>query len=90
MVSIFGLVRGGLEERFSPSLVALEKAHLPQIPFVNCDNRPVDTYSSLGRADAKSTELLWGNSHLLAWAPELNANINRQNVCAASAAVRFA
>ena len=75
-----GLVRGGFEARFTPVVVQLDKARSPAIPFVNCDNRPVENACLLGSADGKPTLLLWGDSHLLAWAPALDESLTTKGV----------
>ena len=77
VVSAFGLMRGGFEARFSPAIVKFDQARSPQIPFVNCDGRPVGSACMLGRTDGKPTVLMWGDSHLLAWAPALNESLTR-------------
>ena len=75
VVAAVGLVRGGFEARFTPVVVQLDKARSPAIPFVNCDSRPVGNACLLGSANGKPTLLLWGDSHLLAWAPALDESL---------------
>ena len=77
MASVIGLMRGGFEARFSPEVVKLDMARSPQIPFVNCDDKPASAGCTLGRDNGTPTVLLWGDSHLLAWAPALNASFAR-------------
>jgi peptidoglycan/LPS O-acetylase OafA/YrhL len=72
VVSAFGLVSGGFAARFTSDVVQLDKARSPQIPYVNCDGRPLDSACILGHSEGKSSVLLWGDSHLLAWAPALD------------------
>ena len=79
LASAIGLMRGGFEARFSPDVVKLDQARSPQILFVNCDEKPVGAGCTLGRADGKATILLWGDSHLMAWAPALNKSLSAQN-----------
>jgi SGNH domain (fused to AT3 domains) len=79
-VSGIGLVQGGFVTRFTPEVVELDQSRSPQIPFVNCDEKPVGTGCLLGRSDRAPSILLWGDSHLLAWAPVLNENLNQVNI----------
>lgn len=85
VVSIIGLIRGGFEARFTPSVVELDKARSPQIPFLNCENRPIDSACFFGSAVGKPTMLLWGDSHLLAWVPALNEILTADKTHAISA-----
>ena len=79
VISTIGLVEGGFENRFAPAVLQLDAARFSKIPFVNCVEKPVDTGCMLGVADGKPTVLLWGDSHLLAWAPALNESLARQS-----------
>jgi peptidoglycan/LPS O-acetylase OafA/YrhL len=72
MGSVFGMVHGGFEERFTPAVVQLDKARWPDIPFVNCEGKPAASGCTLGLPDSHPTLLLWGDSHALAWAPVLD------------------
>lgn len=72
VVSVFGLLRGGFEARFTPTVVKLDKERFPQIPFADCDEKPINSACIFGPAEGKPEMLLWGDSHLLAWAPALN------------------
>jgi peptidoglycan/LPS O-acetylase OafA/YrhL len=72
LVSGVGLTRGGFVERFAPEVVQLDRARAPQIPYINCDEK---AGCLLGRAEGAPTMLLWGDSHLLAWAPALNTTL---------------
>ena len=75
LVSGVGLMRGGFAERFTPEVVQLDKARSPQIPYRKCDGSTVGAGCQLGRAEGAATMLLWGDSHLLAWAPALNTSL---------------
>lgn len=75
LVSGIGLMRGGFAERFTPEVVQLDKARSPQIPYRKCDGSTVGAGCLLGRAEGAATMLLWGGSHLLAWAPALNTTL---------------
>ncbi|MBK9346902.1 MAG: hypothetical protein IPN06_11005 [Burkholderiales bacterium] len=72
LLSFVGLLRDGFETRFSAEVVSLDKARSPAIPYVHCDNRAAGAWCSLGSESATPRMLLWGDSHLLAWAPALN------------------
>ncbi len=77
LVSVFGLVNRGFEERYTPAVVQFDKARSPQIPFVNCDSKPTCAACIIGSTEGKPTVLLWGDSHLLAWAPALNESLTQ-------------
>ena len=79
VASVVGLVRGGFVERFAPAVVQLDAARWPEIPFKNCNPTPVGAGCMLGRADGVPNILLWGDSHLLAFAPALDKSLDTQN-----------
>lgn len=66
-VAAIGMINRGNESRFSNDVLALDLARYPSIPFVECDSRKDGC--KLGPKGVPSTMLLWGDSHLLAWAP---------------------
>lgn len=66
-VCLVGLFRAGFTERFSPDVLAFDQARRPPIPFVECDRSA--EWCRLGADSIEPTILLWGDSHLLAWAP---------------------
>lgn len=72
VLAAVGLQRGGFETRFSAEVVKLDKARSPQIPLVNCGDRPMQDACVLGASAGEVKTLLWGDSHALAWAPALN------------------
>jgi peptidoglycan/LPS O-acetylase OafA/YrhL len=78
LASVVGLMRGGFETRFSPAVVKLDQARSPQVPFVNCDGKPVGASCTLGSSDGKATTLLWGDSHMLAWGPAFDKRLTEQ------------
>ena len=53
LASVIWLMRGGFEARFSPEVVKLDQARSPQVPFVNCDEKPVKSACTLGRSEGK-------------------------------------
>jgi peptidoglycan/LPS O-acetylase OafA/YrhL len=79
-VSIFGLMRSGLPERFSPEVVQFDLARSPEIPYKKCDGKSDGNWCMLGAGgSSKPTILLWGDSHLLAWAPAFQEILSRQD-----------
>lgn len=68
IVGVAGLAASGYPTRFRPQVVALDQARDPTIPFRVCDGRPIGSeHCSLGTG--LPATLLWGDSHMLAWAP---------------------
>lgn len=68
-------MQDGWQTRFSPEVVALDKARHPIIPFRECDRRTPDFNSDvcrIGAAGKTPSVLLWGDSHALALAPGLD------------------
>lgn len=73
-VAGIGVLNAGFESRFSPEVVRLDKMRTaPFNPYVHCDERPAGEWCQLGNATTAPTTLLWGDSHMLAWAPALEA-----------------
>lgn len=87
LVAGTGLWVGGFESRFSPAVVALDKARAPKIPFVQCDGKPAGSWCVLGKTDVAPRTLLWGDSHLLAWAPALDQIFRERGESAVFAAM---
>lgn len=78
LFSVAGLILDGFESRFSTMVVQLDKSRSPHIPFVNCDEKPAGSWCSMGSAEGKVTTLMWGDSHLLAWAPAFEAAMTKR------------
>lgn len=72
-VCSFGLVRVGFAERFESQALALDESRRPIVPFSECDDS--EEWCHLGVKSIKPTILLWGDSHLLAWAPALDRGL---------------
>lgn len=70
-----GLHHGGFESRFSDEVVKMDEARTPEIPWKNCNARTREAWCTLGDPSRPSTMLLWGDSHLLSWAPALSKSI---------------
>lgn len=69
-VSVFGLARSGSPGRFDLQVIALDKARKPEIPYRECDSHK--DWCRIGAKGVEPTVLLWGDSHMLAWAPALD------------------
>lgn len=78
VVSAFGVLRGGFENRFAPIVVQLDEARAPKIPYQGCDDKPVTQACTTGRAGTAPTVLLWGDSHMVAWAPAFDELLARR------------
>ena len=73
--ALLGLRQNGFAHRFDARALAHDRAGAPTIPFVECDDRALRSPSewcSLGDESVDASLLLWGDSHLLAWAPALD------------------
>ena len=70
--SVAGMVNGGFTHRFEPKVVMLDKARSADIPYVECVGRTPQEGCVLGASGSQPTTLLWGDSHMLAWAPALH------------------
>jgi peptidoglycan/LPS O-acetylase OafA/YrhL len=78
LVSIFcvvGLVKNGFADRFDAKVVSLDKLRLLPVPYSQCFDLPPDRSCLLGHAQSQPDILLWGDSHLVAWAPALDASL---------------
>lgn len=78
--SFTGLMHSGYKNRFTPEVTQLDIAHSQHIPFLECDNKDVVSACILGHNDATASILLWGDSHMLAWAPALHEVLTAQNI----------
>ena len=77
----------GLPSRLDPGTIALDRERTPEIPFVECMDRPITGTGMQGLCrfgDTKATPsvLFWGDSHSLAWAPALDELLARRGVAA--------
>lgn len=63
------LLGNGLRSRVPEQAARMDDARFPSIPFVRCDDRPASQWCVLGDPQAEPSVLLWGDSHMLAWAP---------------------
>jgi peptidoglycan/LPS O-acetylase OafA/YrhL len=75
--SIGGLMTAGFAGRFDSQVLSLDKARLPVVPYSECsDLLPADG-CLLGDARRAPDILLWGDSHLTAWAPALHTSLQK-------------
>ncbi len=83
LVSMQGVAYRGHEGRVSPEVLAMDKESSPPVPFIHCDNRMEGCRIGAESQDAqKPSILLWGDSHMLAWAPVLDSVLKERGVSA--------
>lgn len=66
------VINRGFEGRFTPSVVAVDRARTAPIPFKACESRiggHPDGLCVIGASSKQPDVLLWGDSHMLAWLP---------------------
>lgn len=73
-----GLWKDGYAGRFAPQVVSLDRARHDPVQFRPCAGRPLDQACVLGAPEVRPEVLLWGDSHLLAWAPALDGVLRQQ------------
>ena len=79
-VAVAGLLMNGYEGRFDATVVKLDQARFAaKHPFINCFDRVSPTWCVLGKSEVEPSTLLWGDSHLLAWAPAMNEIFLKQD-----------
>lgn len=71
-------ISGGLSWRFPPEIIALDRERDPEIPFLECMDRPIDSHRRqdmchVGVKNVAPSVLIWGDSHALAWLPAVDA-----------------
>lgn len=77
---VAGLLQGGFSSRFSSAVVDLDQARQPAIPFRRCDAKTETNWCRLGKPNVEPKVFLWGDSHLLSWAPALNEALEEKGV----------
>jgi peptidoglycan/LPS O-acetylase OafA/YrhL len=82
-VSAMLVARDGLPGRFSPRIVALDRAGKPAIPFLGCIDRTLDQnrrgdFCLAGDVRVPPNIWIWGDSHSLAWAPAFDAALKSE------------
>lgn len=75
-----GVALGGFPERFSPAVVALDQARSPLIPYARCSDLAPRAACLVGAGAGPPQMLLWGDSHLVSYAPALHAVLGRRGV----------
>ena len=77
-----GLVAAqGLPSRVPPTVLALDQARLPVIPYRECDGKPVSMERRACRIGVDGTDkmtLVWGDSWAIAWAPAMDEVLKRE------------
>ena len=73
-----GVAMGGLPGRFAPAVVALDKARSPVIPYAECGDLAPQAACLLGSGAGEPQLLLWGDSHLVSYAPALHEVLRRR------------
>lgn len=68
-VGVSGIVQQGYKQRFDDAVLAFDEARNPTIPYRGCH---VDEQCIVGDDAVQPTIVLWGDSHMLAWAPGLD------------------
>jgi peptidoglycan/LPS O-acetylase OafA/YrhL len=89
VIPALGLIQGGFETRYSSTVIKLDQARRPSIPFRTCDAKTAKDWCRLGKQTSVPNIFLWGDSHLLSWAPALN-EILEKNATSAVFATRSA
>lgn len=79
VVCIVGLSERGFAGRYGSAVIALDSAREPQIPYLQCVERSPQQWCTIGNSKSAPNILLWGDSHLLAWAPALNESLATQD-----------
>ncbi|CDS54026.1 hypothetical protein [Polaromonas sp. CG9_12] len=73
-----GVAMGGFPGRFAPAVSALDKARSPVIPFAECGDLAPQAACLLGAGTGELQMLLWGDSHLVSYAPVLHEVLRRR------------
>ena len=70
---ILGLHRDGFENRFDAIVLKFDKARYSETPFKRCDAHVAsEDWCRVGDYNAKLDYVLYGDSHLMAWAPSFS------------------
>ena len=73
LFSLSGVITNGYEHRFSNEIINFDRARLPDFSYKSCDNRPEpQTWCTIGQEESSSQTIIYGDSHLLSWAPALD------------------
>lgn len=82
-MAIVATLGQGWQQRFSPAVVAFDRARHPFIPYRACNERPPDELNPdcvIGDRTSDRMVLVWGDSHALAWAPGLDRVLHQAGV----------
>ncbi|CAN5475018.1 acyltransferase family protein [soil metagenome] len=77
---VFGVAKSGFPDRFDAQVVSLDKARSPLIPYDQCSNLSPQAACFLGAPKGEASMLLWGDSHLLSYAPVLQEILLQGNI----------
>tara|TARA_X000000950_G_scaffold250352_1_gene310944 strand:- start:4899 stop:6851 length:1953 start_codon:yes stop_codon:yes gene_type:complete len=73
LFTIFGIKMSGFEKRFSSEIIAYDKAREPEHIYKSCDDIiNSGDWCLIGDIESTDEILLFGDSHLMSWAPALN------------------
>jgi peptidoglycan/LPS O-acetylase OafA/YrhL len=78
--SSWAMAGGANRARYDAATLQFDAARHVGIPFVACDRAA--GWCRLGDASAAPTVFLWGDSHLLAWAPALDRELAARGIAA--------
>src|SRR5690606_10185666 len=69
-------MNSGVPDRYPAEVVAVDAVRRAEVPWKQCESRIGKTLEQLcilGDAAVEPNLLLWGDSHMLAWAPGFDA-----------------
>lgn len=69
--AVAGLIKNGFADRFDTTVVKLDESRSVEIAYKSCNDRAPQMWCILGISESEPKTLLWGDSHMLAWAPAL-------------------
>ena len=75
-----GLAMDGFPGRFSPAVLSLDKARSPLIPYEQCADLAPQAACLLGTGEGEPQMLLWGDSHMVSFAPVLNEVLGQRGM----------
>ncbi|NDK38723.1 acyltransferase [Pseudoxanthomonas gei] len=79
-ICFFGIQSRGIESRFEPGVVAFDQVRIERSIYKNCEAKIMGEGEHLcviGAPGVKPDVLLWGDSHMLAWAPAMEAALRK-------------
>jgi peptidoglycan/LPS O-acetylase OafA/YrhL len=71
--AVLGIKTDGFQSRFTPEVIAFDKARAPQHIWKSCDSiMKSEDWCIIGDKQSTKEILLFGDSHLMSWAPALD------------------